>query len=292
MNAGATIGDLRRTGRHVARATCRCGRTRTIDLVRERPEARLADLGQRLVCEGCGARGPTVELEPAAAGDALPAGVLALTRGRHVVRVAVVGSAGRLDDAARIGPGLWRAVLERAGSWTKVLQGSASAVHLVSGGSAFADHLAVRLFLDGRAEGLTLHLPAAFDREARRFAGGPASPGTRLNALHEAFAQAAGVPSLAELAEAIGRRASVTARAHDGFEARNRAIAADCETLVAFTFGPKSFDVRPGRQGWRDAARAGLKAGGTAHTWEADGRARRKIHVAIGELARTPGTAP
>lgn len=284
MGPLATIAELRAAGFALARTTCRCGRVRAIDLVGERPAARLVDVGMAQICDACGAHGAEIAAERPGSTDGI-AGIANLTRGHHEMRVAIVGSAGRLDDADRMRPELWRSMVERARGWVRAVASGASSVELVSGGSAFADHLAVRLLLDGQARGLTLHLPAAFDREARRFAGDASSPGTRLNALHQAFARATGTPSLDELAEAIGRRASVACHTHAGFDARNRAIAGDCDVLLAFTFGAASCDVRPGRRGWQDAAGAGLKSGGTARTWEAPGRARRKIHVSLATLA-------
>ena len=97
-----------------------------------------------------------------------------------VTRVAIIGTAGRRDAAGRLSAAHFTAMVSLARTIIeRVLLLHPSQVHLVSGGSSYADHVAVALYLqsiggqDGKAAsetagpdesyaGLTLHLPTAF----------------------------------------------------------------------------------------------------------------------------------
>src|SRR5690606_1280513 len=72
--------------------------------------------------------------------------------------IAIIGTAGRGDDAAKLGPALFAAMVRDAAERVAAFPDP----RLVSGGAAWADHVAVKLFLEGKVAGLTLHLPAEF----------------------------------------------------------------------------------------------------------------------------------
>lgn len=203
------------------------------------------------------------------------------------VRIAVIGSAGRRDDAARMTRPLYEAMYAELGEALR--RWSASAC--VSGGAAFADHLAVRAFLDGLVRDLVLFLPARF--AGGRYVEGAAAndAGRTANRYHRDFSAACGVVSLAELALAIDRGARV--EVHQGFKRRNLEVAAGCTHMLAFTFGAvrEPADLKEGDGGFRSAALAGLKDGGTAHTWGECWRAERKRHVSLSWLERRIGAA-
>ena len=82
---------------------------------------------------------------------------------------------------------------------------------LVSGGAAWADHVAVTLALDGTVDpaALTLHLPAAF--EDGRFDADTRDGGTA-NHYHRLFYARSGIDGLAEIAEVLRRGARAAAR--------------------------------------------------------------------------------
>ena len=73
------------------------------------------------------------------------------TDGRYV---GIIGTAGRKEDGVRLTEGDYRYLVEYIGKAVKPND------VLISGGAAWADHVAVQLFLDGKAGGLVLHLPA------------------------------------------------------------------------------------------------------------------------------------
>lgn len=189
--------------------------------------------------------------------------------------LAVIGTAGRQDDAERITRALYDEMyartLETIGDWR--------CKALVSGGAAVADHLAVRAFLDRRVEALSLFLPAPFvDGKFRPTPHVRFNPGRTIQLYHEDFSRRCGIDSLGELATAIERGASVTVI--EGFHNRNLEVAAVAGSVLAFTFGTgPSGDFDGEDAGFSKAATAGLKDGGTAHTWQSAWKADRKRHV-------------
>lgn len=204
--------------------------------------------------------------------------------------VAIIGTAGRQDDARRLNGEVFRAMVEDARTRVRGMGGKNAT--LVSGGAAYADHIAVRLFLDGEVKGLTLHLPAAF--ENGRFveaAGDRYDAGRTANYYHEQFTRNASVSGLSEIREAMARGANV--RITPGFKQRNTLVATEATAVLAYTFGPKDAVTtsEPGSAGHRQSSEAGLKDGGTADTWEKATRAALKVHVPITVLAKTAGKA-
>jgi len=196
--------------------------------------------------------------------------------------LAVIGTAGRREDAARISRALYdamyRETVETARRWG--VNGA------ISGGAAVADHLAVRAFLEGAVESLELWLPARFEHGA--FVPNPRvrfNPGATSNNYHRAFSASCGVDSLGEIAEAIRRGAAV--HVAEGFHLRNSEVAARCTHMLAFTFGKGGGeDLLATDEAFSDPAAAGLKDGGTAHTWGECYNARMKRHVNLFALER------
>lgn len=197
---------------------------------------------------------PLIEGTPAAAGAG----------GR---RVAIIGTAGR-DKTEVMDKALWEAML--ADARRRVTPEDV----LVSGGAAWADHLAVRLFLDGSVKGLELYLPAPL--EGMRFQGPDQSSASAANYYHGRFLELAEVDGLGELEMAIQSGAVVQSEpASPGYGSmfkRNAKVAAASDAVIAYTFG----------NGDEPAD------GGTKNTW--DQVTGRKLHVALGPLRI--GTAP
>lgn len=212
----------------------------------------------------------------------LPWGSVAVTG-----TIAIIGTAGRRDDASRLSRDLYdrmyASTLEAIDEW-----GTRDGV---SGLAAYADHLAVRAFLDGRLETLDLRSPAHWDAAARRFVPNPGiqfNPGRTLNSYHAAFAKVVGIDPFAEIARAFEMGARLTVA--EGFHRRNKDVAERATHMLAFTFGEDAppFDARPEDDGFRSSADAGLKDGGTADTWRSAWRCDAKRHVSLSWLANVP----
>ncbi|MBL0929465.1 MAG: hypothetical protein IBJ15_05005 [Alphaproteobacteria bacterium] len=237
--------------------------------------------------QGRGASTSTMPVREAGLFDA-PAGTTAQT-----LRVAIVGSAGRTDDGPRIAadPAIWERMLAKARTLIYRIRErsdrSSADIQLVSGGAAFADHVAVRLFLDGDAGKLKLHLPGPFDAQAGGFAGKPSGDVATLIRYHADFKRRCGVDVAADLLQAWRRGATI--ETHAGFAARNAAVAREADAMIAFTFAPARgaaiAKFEPGEAGHSDPVAAGLKSGGTAKTWRLC-QAPLKIHADLAALER------
>ena len=153
--------------------------------------------------------------------------------------IAIAGTAGRKEDAARLNAVIYREcedVLRLL--LPEITRTEDEIYHLVSGGAAWADHLAVRYFLASRDSSLTLHLPCAF--ENGKFVDNGSrdwrmNPGNICNYFHRKFSESTGIDSLGELADVIATE-GCTVTVSKGFHARN-SLMAKSDALVAFTFG-------------------------------------------------------
>ncbi len=136
----------------------------------------------------------------------------------------------------------------------KVMNTTTENVILVSGGSAWADHVAVQLYLTKKFAGLELYLPSEFDHKKKKFKN--THEGRTLNNLHEQCQVKTQMPVLDELARVVSSsKASANSKVKiiikRGFKQRNTLISQNNDHLVAFTF---STSDEP-------------NSGGTADTW-------------------------
>ena len=193
--------------------------------------------------------------------------------------IGIIGTAGRKDD----GPRMSRAVYDRMADAARAVirvRGSGPTTHLVSGGAAWADHIAVRMALEGVIDPkhLTLHLPAAL--EQRGFSEAERDGGVA-NYYHHLFSTRANIDSISELHKVIAQGAIVRVST-TGFIARDTEIARNTSVLLAFTFGTgEPWKARV--YGDVTSATANLKKGGTQGTWDKC-RATTKIHVTLAPL--------
>lgn len=200
------------------------------------------------------------------------------------MRLAVIGSAGR-DEAEPVSLALYDKMYERL-AWYVVRWGITSAV---SGGAAFADHLAVRAYLSGLVKDLTLYLPAYFQNGA--YVPNPRvqfNPGKTSNNFHERFSRKTGVQGLAEIAMAIEKGANI--HVFEGFHNRNCEVASHCDYLVAFTFGSRTVtEIKGDDPAFTNHRKAGVKDGGTAHTFNETWNVHAKAHENLYDLVKQLG---
>lgn len=198
--------------------------------------------------------------------------------------IAIIGSAGRGTDANHLNEDLYAAMYDEAIEIVRRF----GIEEAVSGGAAFADHVAVSLYLNREVTSLRLYLPAVFDGKAFvPNARVHSNPGKTANMHHGEFRSSCGIDGLAQIAFAIGRGAYTETYA--GFKRRNLEVAGHCTHMVAFTFGSQqSADFLPDSEGFTSSKAAGLKDGGTAHTWGECWKAEWKRHVNLRELEPRP----
>jgi len=179
-----------------------------------------------------------------------------------MARIALIGTAGRNPEYP-LSRGLWEAMVDDVFAWVD------AGDTLVSGGAAWADHLAVRAYLDGKCCALELYLPAPL--EHGRFAGPFKSAGATANYYHGKFSRVLGEDTLAQIVEAISKGAKVqhepVGYGAGAMFARNRKVASAAQAVVAYTFG----------EGDQPAD------GGTLNTWRMVA-GDDKTHVALAHL--------
>lgn len=148
------------------------------------------------------------------------------------MKIAIIGTAGR-DKTKPMTLALWDWMV--ADAHERVRKGS----HVVSGGAAWADHLAVALFLSGHAGEITLHLPAPFYRG--QFTGPSKSAASAANWYHKLFSEVIGRDSMADITT-IEKMDNVygtfepEAAGYGAMFARNAKVA-QADGMLAYTFG-------------------------------------------------------
>lgn len=178
--------------------------------------------------------------------------------------VAIIGTAGRSK-------------VPTIQEWNNMLADARSRVTpedvLISGGAAFADHIAVKLFLEGRVKGLKLRLPAPIKNN--KFVGGYGTAGGTANYYHEKFSKLLGINTVAEIQQAINKGAEVTYETETSNRAmfiRNAKVAAESNSMIAYTYGE-------GNQ---------PDDGGTKNTWDT-AKYTDKTHVSISKIIPSEG---
>lgn len=193
------------------------------------------------------------------------------------MNIGIVGTAGRKEDFNKLSKSKFQLMALTAEDYiTQTLMLSWNDVTLVSGGAAWADHIAVQLFLKHREQGakLQLYLPANIRLDDQQFTEEKHStivksrfdPGRIANYYHSLFKENTGIRSLKEITQAVSLGAKFFVE--KGFKERNSLVADNVDFLLAFTFGEGEFP----------------KDGGTKDTW--DKCSAPKMHFPIDKLKR------
>lgn len=179
-----------------------------------------------------------------------------------ITTISIIGSAGRNDDAPKMTKELFQVMVSKAkGEILSLLEEKSETNYtLVSGGAAWADHVAVRLYLEGFCENLTLHFPARWDKNKFDNAS---KDGFMSNKYHTAFSARMKVDTLSEISQAIEKGAKVIT--YNGFFLRNKEVAKS-DVILAFSWAENESEI----------------SGGTGYTWSlAKGK---KIHIPLSSL--------
>jgi hypothetical protein len=180
----------------------------------------------------------------------------------NVNKIAIIGTAGR-DRNPLLNIKLWEKM--KADLRSKLSPSDT----VVSGGAAWADHLAVHAYLANWCRHLELKLPAPFEND--RFLGNFKSAGSTATYYHSAFSIAIGENSITQISQAIEKGASYECEPGlvgiSGMFARNAKIAKSCTSMIAYTFGDGNIPA----------------AGGTKDTWNKVAHYDR-VHVDLKNL--------
>lgn len=188
--------------------------------------------------------------------------------------LSIIGTAGRKEDGKIIST----LHFEKMCDVSRFTLGEWKQTELVSGGAAWADHVAVKLYLNGDVKNLVLHLPAEFDVSKKAFV--PLNdhymdPGNIANYYHGLFFKKTKINSLDEISQAIKKGAKVVVT--PGMIPRNKKVAQDSDYMIAFTFGDG--EIIADYNTSSTAKESLLADGGTAKTWDSCKSAQIKRHV-------------
>ena len=155
------------------------------------------------------------------------------------ITLAIIGTAGRQEDAKRLTRSHFDTMCIVAEELKKQIDDTNYPIsHLVSGGAAWADHVAVRLFLDKKVEHLRLFIPCEWD-DGKFHDNGiddfVRNPGKTANSYHKAFQQKTGINGLSDIQVAKSYGAEILP-CRGGFHGRN-AMVAKSDFVLACTFG-------------------------------------------------------
>lgn len=191
------------------------------------------------------------------------------------VCVAIIGTSGRTNDTRNAGltAAIFDQMIQEALACLQRWGLEPAQTHLISGGAAWSDHVAVALFLRKQVAGLTLHLPCLFAEASFTDTGSSdwrTNPGRTANYYHALFSKKLGRDTLAEIA-AARQQGAVLDTSLNGFYARNSSIAAKATHMLAFS--------------WSDSGAP--TDGGTADTWKKCRLpAARKAHISLLDLCQ------
>jgi hypothetical protein len=185
------------------------------------------------------------------------------------MKLGIIGTAGRKEDGERLKLGHW--ILMNSVAETLAL--ALNVKGFVSGGAAYADHVAVSLYLKyDKKFSLSLHLPAELTITGFMQGFDKYDAGRTSNYYHELFSKQIGIDSIQELVCAASF-CDTTVSAD--FKSRNTLVANEADVLLAFTFGNGSI----------------LKDGGTKDTMEKFWVKRDAEEKRLIELSKTFGVA-
>ena len=179
------------------------------------------------------------------------------------MKISIIGSAGRNDDVEKLNLKVYLKMYHHLKEFIYSIMNEyrikINEIELISGGSPWADHLAILFFFENPQVKLTLHFPCVFIDtrfERNRY-------GNILNELHQKFSEKCNMNSLWQIEKAIELGAQTYY--HDGFFRRNDLIA-ETDFMIAFTFGINQ-----------------PKPGGTKDTWDKF-KSTNKIHFNIAKV--------
>lgn len=178
-----------------------------------------------------------------------------------MLRLAIIGTAGRGGYESRtLSIEHIEFMINKVNRYIRrTMKTDKSNVILVSGGSAWADHIAVLLYNTNKFGGLELYLPAKFSLRKKRF--NDTYEGNRLNGLHTNYWIKIGENSpFDDLVEAI-TNSNTKVIVKKGFKERNTLISKNNDYLIAFTFNSDNNEP---------------KEGGTKDTWDKTNHENKK----------------
>lgn len=188
-------------------------------------------------------------------------------------KVSIIGCAGRGSQYTALSTQKFNTMCNKT---LEILQmnfnlelGSEGNIHLISGGAAWSDHVAVKLFLDKKVAALTLELPCKWDSKKHMYVDNKSddwkkNPGRSANKYHKTFSVIRNINSLIDIKHAFENGAKCNV--WEGFHDRNKRVA-NTDYMIAFTLSNSD---------------SPMNGSGTHHTWKlCNVTAEHKVHIPI-----------
>lgn len=194
----------------------------------------------------------------------------------HAISVSIIGSAsakGVLSNEKLLTQKTWEVLCSTTEQHiNNQISHDWSKIHLVSGGAAWCDHIAVFLYLKHPESKLTLHFPCKWDTNKKQFIDNglyhwAKNPGRTANSYHLSFQKKIKENTLEQIHDAIGQGAIVCDH-YKGFHDRNL-IVGQSQHLIAFSFSTGDIP----------------SDGGTLHTWK-QSKSAHKTYYSISSLCQ------
>lgn len=158
------------------------------------------------------------------------------------MNIAIIGTAGRNDVGDKLSRDVFGEMFLTVKSITNRLS-NGSPWTAVSGGAAWADHIAIFSFGLGFASNLHLELPCELGPDGKFIDTGEKdfrkNPGGTANFWHKKFSERVGIDSFKQLKAAANHKNCV-ASVGNGFFDRNGKIAEKADACIALTFGQEA----------------------------------------------------
>lgn len=155
------------------------------------------------------------------------------------MKIAIIGTAGRKEDWQKLNRDAFGTMFLIVNKITRKLANN-SPWTAVSGGAAWADHLAVFSFGLGYADKLILELPCSLTPEGKFMDTGErnfrTNPGGTANYYHQLFSEKTKINSFNQLRDAA-KHPNCTINVRDGLFDRNSKVAETADACIALTFG-------------------------------------------------------
>ena len=156
-----------------------------------------------------------------------------------MIIVSICGSAGRNGSHTRITLALFNKLYNvfndsifKLHNDIKSMYNTEHKITLMSGGAAFVDHIAVRIYLNN-LDRYKLHLALPCNITVNGFTGNKVAE--TASYYHDLFRKQTSINSVSEIIQAIQKGATFSI--HNGFKERNTVIA-NCNYILASSWGP------------------------------------------------------
>lgn len=166
-----------------------------------------------------------------------------MTNNTNSLRIAIVGTAGR-DKNNPLNRTHWDNMTGRTEAYIQELRDQGHEhITVISGGAAWADHVAVYLAYENLIDAIELYLPAPIENDYFLDYGWKSAGGIA-NYYHKKFSDVLGYNTITDIADLQGQEGAIidTLDGHGGPGAlfyRNSTIANNADELLALTMGTR-----------------------------------------------------